>query len=269
MTVPSIATIAVGLSRALSSNNSSRSSSALNNLLGVSSKSNNDIAQFSNAALMQNQLAQFRVASNHIAHANGALSAADAGASEIARGLVNLRDLAMRASDSSLSADVRAQLNLEFQSIRQRLDRIARTTRFSNEVLLDGTSAQLKVPADTVGTQDLSVGSFTDATLYKGTNPDISTASGAKVAEATIKAAQDYVQAQRDVIGALQDAVDLASTAVETAFQNQESSRSELNEGDLLNQLLGINNDETTPGLGFLAAGNHKTPGNLLKLLGE
>jgi flagellin len=268
MTVSTIATIAAGLSRTLSNQNTSRGSAVLGGLLQAAGKPSADVAQLSAAANLQNQIAQFRVASQNIAQASGLLVAADTGVSEITRELSRLRDIAARASGAELSANERAALNTEFQSIRQKIDRIARGTRFNGESLLDGTSPQLKVQADGKTQQNLSVGSLTDATLFKGTSPDVSTPSGAKVAEATVKAAQDYVSAQVTIVAALQDGIEMAAAAVQTAIQNHDASRSTLDDSDLLGQLLGVSKEQTDS-VASLAAQTNKLPGGILQLLAE
>jgi flagellin len=268
MTVSTIATIAAGLSRTLSNQNTGRSSAVLGSLLNASGKPAADIAQLSAAANLQNQIAQFRVASQNIAQASGLLAAANQGIGEIAREIGRLRDIAVRASGADLNANERAELNTEFQSIRQKIDRIVRSTRFNGEALLDGTSPQLNLQVDGKTQQNVSVGSLTDATLFKGTNPDVSTASGAKVAEATLKAAQDYVTAQATVVSALQDGIDFAAAAVESAMQNQDAARSTLDEADLLGQLLGGQTQQSTSAASLLAQSN-KLPGGILQLLAE
>lgn len=268
MTVSTIATIAAGLSRTLSNQNANRGSAVLGGLLQAAGKPSADVAQLSTAANLQNQIAQFRVASQNIAQASGLLAAADSGIAEIAREMGRLRDIAARASGTDLSANERAELNTEFQTIRQKIDRIARGTRFNNESLLDGSSPQLKVQVEGKTQQNLSVGSLTEATLFKGTSPDVSTVSGAKVAEATVKAAQDYVTAQATIVAALQDGVEIAAAAVQTAIQNQDAARSTLDESDLLGQLLGVTSEQTNS-IASLAAQTNKLPGGILQLLSE
>jgi flagellin len=198
MTVSTIATIAAGLTRTLG-NSSAKSTNIFNNLLAASPRTNASVTDSSaiTAAIgLQNQIAQFRVASRDVAQAGALLSTAESGANQITQRLERLRDLAARAAEPSATAEERVQLNQEFQNIRQQIDQTALNTRFGNENLLDGSSAQLKIANESGEQKNLSVGSLTSATLFKGTNPDISTASGAKVAQTTVKAAIDYAQAQ-------------------------------------------------------------------------
>ncbi|MFZ4541022.1 MAG: hypothetical protein ACOYNL_04320 [Rickettsiales bacterium] len=270
MTVSTIATIAAGLNRAYGNQNS-KASSVFNSLISGSSRTTSgDVANLSAAINLQNQIAQFRVASKGVAQATAVLSTANAGAEEIGKQLARLRDIASRASAPNLSAEERAQLNIEFQAVRSTIDRIAGGTRFNNESLLDGSSQQLVVTNEDGEQKNLSIGSLTTQTLFKGTNPDVSTASGAKVAEATIKAAQDYAQTQLENIAALQEGLEFATSTLQSAIQNQDAANSFLDDIDFTTQLLTAGqNPVEAGGLSALFAQTKRLPQNILQLLSE
>ena len=82
MTVSTIATIAAGLSRALA-NPTNKTSEVLRSLTLTSDQTKrSDVADLSAAITLQNQVAQFRVASKDVAQAGSLLSAAETGAKE-------------------------------------------------------------------------------------------------------------------------------------------------------------------------------------------
>lgn len=272
MTVSTIATIAAGLTRTLGNSNAN-ATNVFNNLVAASERTSaTDSSAITAAIGLQNQIAQFRVASRDVAQAGALLSTAENGANQISQRLERLRDLAARAAEPTATAQERVQLNQEFQTIRQQIDQTARNTRFGNESLLDGSSSQLKIANESGEQKNLSVGSLTDATLFKGANVDISTASGAKVALSTVKAAIDYTSAQVANIQSLQDGLDLAAASLQSAIQNQEAANSTLNEADFTSQLFGLTDNRRTFGFDSSTAQTAQTrrlPPSFLALLGE
>jgi flagellin len=269
MTVSTIASVAAGLTRALGNQNT-KASAVFNSLIAASPRSaSGDVANLSAAINLQNQIAQFRVASRDVAQASTVITTAEAGAGEVNKQLAKLRDLAARAASPALTAEKRAELNLEFQTLRGAIDRIVANTRFNNESLLDGNSAQLSVTGDGNDKEGASVGSLTTATLFKGANLDIATASGAKVAEATIKAAQDYANSQLVKLAALQESLDFAASTLQSAIQNQAAASSTLEDVDLTTALLSSNYGVEAGDISSLIAQTSGLPSNILQLLSE
>jgi flagellin len=271
MTVSTIASVAAGLSRTLG-NQSNKASSVFDSLLSTTpKKAGADVtANLSAAIELQNQVAQFRVAAKNVAEASTLLAAAGDGASTIAKNLTKMKDLAVRASDETLSADARGKLNSEFQALRAANERIATSTTFNNESLLDGTSPQLKLAAENSGTEDLSVGSLTDAALFKSSNLDLLSANNARTAEKLVAQAQDYVSTQLENIDALLVGLSYAGATLESAIQNQDASRSTLSESDVVSALLGGGSSpiEANSQASLLAQTN-RLPDNILQLIAE
>ena len=270
MTVSTIATIAAGLTRTLGNQNA-RASSALTNLLQASStKNTNDAANLTAAISLQNQVAQFRVASQDVAQAGTILTTAEAGANEINKQLARLKDIASRAAAPNLSAQDRAQLNDEFQSIRAKIDTIANSSSFNNEALLNGTSAQLKVTTDAADQKNLSIGSLTDAALFQDANPDVLTVDSANAALTSVQGAVDYASTQTNNIKLLQDGLDQVSATLQVAIQNRDAANSSLAAADFTSALTeGTNQSAVLADATSLAAQTNRLPSNLLQLLSE
>ncbi len=232
MTVSTIATIAAALTRTSGSQNAG-ASAALTNLVQASAKPsitiNTDTSPASAAISLQNQVAQYRVASQDVAQAGTALSSAQLGASEISRHLGQLQDIALRASSADLSPQERAQLNDEFSALRAKIDAIANSSDFSNSSLLNDTTSQLTAGS---GDQNSVIGSLSDQALFKGANLDVSTPEGAAAASDAIKQASDYTNTQLNTIQTLQTGLDQVASGLQTAIQNQDAANSTLTDAD-------------------------------------
>lgn len=270
MTVSTIATIAAGLSRALNSP-TNQAATALKSLIAppTGNTAKADVADFSEAITRQNQVAQFRVASKEVAQAGSLLSAAEVGANQIATNLTKLKDIAIRATSTSLSNDERASLESEFQAVRSEIDTIAKNTKFNGESLLDGTSVQLKVTGEKVDQNSLSVGSFTSDNLFPPPRVSVLNPSGATITVELVGKAIEYVTKQIENIQTLQQGLDFASVSLQSAIQNKDAANSTLNDAELVQALLGNGKTAEATGVNALFAQTNKLPNNLLQLLGE
>lgn len=271
MTVSTIANIAAGLSR-LTENAQSKPAAVIRSLVGANPdpvSTTSDVTDLVTAVTLQNQIAQFRIATQNVAQAATALAAADVGAADISLDLSKLKALASRAATVPLSAAERDAINAEFQAIRARISGVASSTRFNNESLLDGASPQLAVGGQ--GSKELAIGPMTDEVLFKGANPNLLTAESSKAADALVKDAQAYVEKQRATIKALQDGLDYAANTLEGAIQNRDASNSTLNDADIIDLLLngGANKNLVTDFPSSLFAQTNKLPANIIQLLGE
>jgi flagellin len=270
MTVSTIATIAAGLSRALNSP-TNKAATALNSLIAQpnANAAKADVANFSEAITRQNQVAQFRVASKEVAQAGSLLSAAEVGANQIATNLTKLKDIATRATSTSLSDEARASLENEFQSVLAQIDAVAKNTKFNGESLLDGTSPQLKVTGEKVDQNSLSIGSLTTDRLFPPPRVSVLNPSGATITVDLVGKAIEFVTKQIENIQTLQQGLDFASVSLQSAIQNKDAANSTLNDADLVQALLGNGNANGNAKGTELFAQTNKLPNNLLQLLSE
>ncbi len=271
MTVSTIASIASGLSRVLNNQQAKPSApSAVLSQLFSNSASKSDSAGLSTALALQNQIAQFRVASQNVAQASTVITTADAGASQISRELGKLKDLAARAASYPLSNLEREQINAEFQAIRSRINSIAQTTKFGNDYVLNGTSNQLKIQSEDGSQEGQMVADLTDKALFGDKSLDLLTANNAQATLEAVEHAQSYTDTQISTLKSLQDGLDYAVGTLQTAIQNQDAANSTLEESDLMNQLLG-GGSESNGSLDTKAlfAQVNRLPPSMLQLLSE
>lgn len=268
MTVSTIASIAAGLTRT-TGNSSTRATALFNSLLTPTTNQNSgDTSGLTQALTLQNQVAQFRVASQNAAQASTALDAADSGVTDILGDLDQLSTLVQKASSTTDTTE-RAALKTQFDAVLQKIDQKANSTKFNNESLLNGSSAQLRVASENKDIKGLAIESLQTDRLFKTGLPSIIPPESVQTALDKIKDAKAYAAKQRDTIAALQKGLDLASSSLQTAIQNNEASRSSLNDFDLVSTLLGGGTAPSTNDLASQLAQTTKLPGNILSLLKE
>ena len=269
MTVTTIASIAANLSR-VTTTQATQPAAVLNSLVSTQATTDTSTINTDDTAdvSLQGQIAQFSVASQGIAAGNTALASASVGAGDISSELGALQDLAQKAANVPLSESERAQIDAQFQAIRSRINQIAVTTKFGNDTLLDGsTNAAASAAASPSTPAPTTIGSLTDAALFKGGNPNLLTVADSQQAVQQVQAAQTYTSQQINSINTLQVGLDYAASTVQTAVQNQLAAQSTLEDADF--ETTDTSTTLLQPDAAAQVAQTTRLPSSLLGLLSD
>jgi flagellin len=87
---------------------------------------------------LRGQIASIKQARSNSFNATSLIQVAEGGLNEQNNILIRLRELSIQAASDNVSDTERGFLNAEYQQLTQEFDRIAKTTRFGNKVLLNG-----------------------------------------------------------------------------------------------------------------------------------
>jgi len=127
---------------------------------------------------------------------------AEGALNEVSNNLVRMRELAVQASNGTLSADDRAVLDTEFQALDDEINRIAGAAEFNNISLLNTTSAvSIQVGLDSGDTIDIDRQDVQSATLGIDSLA-VDTTGNAGTALSAIDTAIDSVNTARGELGA-------------------------------------------------------------------
>src|SRR5690348_12899051 len=85
------------------------------------------------------------------------IQVAEGGLNEVQNILVRLRELGVQAASDTIGAKERKFLDLEYQSLKDEIDRISNSTEFNGTFLLDGTGGSLDFQVNTGGENLLGV----------------------------------------------------------------------------------------------------------------
>jgi flagellin len=122
-----------------------------------------DVAAMSVATGMQSQITGLRRAAMNVSQASSFLEVADGGLRQASAIVDRMSALAVQSNSGALSDSARRGLNIEFQNLRQELDRLSGNTNFNGVNQLDGTlsrTTSLEV-TDTGGTKASGALNFT------------------------------------------------------------------------------------------------------------
>ena len=130
-------------------------SSAYKNLSSTQSKLNSNIGRLSSglrinstaddsagsnvSVRMNNQVRGMSQANRNTQDANNLLATAESGLSDISDILSKMRELSVQAATDTLNDNDRASINLEFQSLKDELTRIANVTEYNGMNVLNGS----------------------------------------------------------------------------------------------------------------------------------
>lgn len=265
MTVSTVSTVATGLPRAVSTQNvrATLSLSALSSAAQTTVPV--DIETVTYPSELQKQGASLRIAAQGIARSGSQLDASSAGVSEISSLISQLQSIATRASSGGLSDSQRTILNAEFLSLRARITNVSIDTEFEGSKLLDGKAAPIQA-----GNQTVNIGGFTPKDLFGDQDLDITSVEGAQQAAATLATAQLYVSNQQTIISTAQADVEVAASTVESAVQNQEASRSSLNDAEITTgSTITAQSRIQSQAADALIAQTNRLPADILRLIAE
>lgn len=169
-------------------------------------------------------------ATSLVQHAEGALN-------EQSNILIRMRELSVQAASDTFSETERGFLNFEFQQLGQEFDRIAMTTRFGSQNLLDGTSKTYEFH---VGTEK---GDYNRIVYNHDTNTtaselgidglSIDDQSSARDSLETIDSALEQVSGSRAKLGAMQSRMDYVVNNNESQKENLASAYSKIADTDV------------------------------------
>jgi len=133
--------------------------------------------------------------------------------------LQRIRELAVQSANGSNSASDRASLNGEVSQLKQELSRVATTTQFNGQNVLDGTlsSAQFQVGANANQTINVSIGSAQGSDIG---NYELKSATGAGTSSAAATAAANAFQVNNVAAQTLTVAGNGTSAAVTVAVND-------------------------------------------------
>ena len=130
-------------------------SSAYKNLSSTQSKLNSNIGRLSSglrinstaddsagsnvSVRMNNQVRGMSQANRNTQDANNLLATAESGLSDISNIVSKMRELSVQAATDTLNDNDRASINLEFQSLKDELTRIANVTEYNGMNVLNGS----------------------------------------------------------------------------------------------------------------------------------
>lgn len=229
-------------------------------------------------AISENLKSQIRSTRQSKRNANDAISliqTAEGGLSEISNIIIRLRELAVQSASDTIGDTERGFSDIEFQQLKEEIDRIARSNEFNDIHLLDGTGGQLEFQ---IGVNNDPI---LDRIRYDGTSADstlaalgltaetVSSKQGAQVTLKKLDNSLVQVNGVRANLGALQNRLSSIINNLGVSDENLSAANSRIRDVDIAQETANLtkNNILIQSGASVLSQAN-QYPNIALKLIG-
>jgi len=238
--------------------NSARLGSALERIAtGIRlQRSGDDIAAMSVSQSLRGDVAALRQGAKNLNDGISLIQTADGALSEQASILIRLREITSQSATGTIGDTERATVQLEFSSLRAEFDRIANSTEFNGQKLLDGTLAasssdtvvlQLGVDSSDDNRFDLNqkinLTAITSSALGFSTD-SIATDTGALTAMANLTTAIEKLSAIRGRVGAVQETLDYSKAHMDAHVENLTGAVSTMRDADFAEEFASMTKNQ-------------------------
>ncbi len=231
--------------RSLAKTNSSLSTSLSKLSSGLRVRSAADDA--AGLAISEKMKAQIRSMKQAERNANDGISliqTADGALDEVHGIMQRLRELAVQSANGTYTSDDRSYLNNEFSQLVSEVSRIAKTTEFNGQNLLDGSLASTNSVKFQVGIENtandrisIAIDAMTGGALgttATGLNAaSISTVTKALSTIDVIDSAIDQISSQRSSLGAVQNRLSVTVSNLASYRENLSAANSQIRDVDV------------------------------------
>lgn len=163
----------------------------------------------------------------------------EGGLSEISNILTRMRELGVQAASDTVGEDERGFINKEVQQLKSEMQRIAKTTRWGSNTLLDGSGSEYSFQID-INNDDFNDRIGFDASQQDATVStlgvdgfDFSNKDEAREALEVLETAQRTVNGYRANLGAVQNRLISTSENLGAAVENFSSANSRIRDTDV------------------------------------
>ena len=165
--------------------------------------------------------------------------------------LIRLRELASQAATGTVGSTERATIQLEFTALRNELDRIAQTTEFNGQKLIEGSLASAATSANHILIQ-VGLDSTSHSRINLNTEVDLEamTSTGLSIHELSVTSADAALTALEQVntsigtltagrgkIGAVQNRLIRTISTISIAVENLSAAESAIRDADIAEEV--------------------------------
>ena len=228
---------------------------------------------------MRRQIRGLTQASTNAQDGISCVQTAEGALAEVHDMLQRMNELAVQAANGTQTSADRGYINSEIQALVSEIDRVASTTTFNEQKLLDGSfkGKGLQVGAEANQIISINISSISTKglglTTTAGAATNISvggtTAVNAQKAITMIKSALATVSKQRSDLGAIQNRLEHTIKNLDNVVENTTAAESQIRDTDMASEMVKFSNNNilAQAGQAMLAQANQSNQG-VLSILG-
>jgi flagellin len=232
-----------------------------------------DAAGLAISESMKSQIRSYTVAQRNASDAQSMAQTAEGALGDVHDIMGRMRELAMQSSNGDLGTTDRGYIATEFKSLQNEVTRIQDSAKFNGKQLINATPATttFQVGLNNTASDQIKVtfGGVKLTTITANTT-DLSTATGALNALATIDTAIQNVSTARSNFGTAMNRMDFATSNIQTMQLNITAANSRIRDVDVASETANLSRNQvlTQAGTAVLAQAN-QIPQLALSLIGR
>lgn len=238
-------------------------------------KASDDAAGLAISEKLKAQIRGFRQAKRNANDAISMIQTAEGGLSEISNIVIRLRELAVQAASDTIGQKERGFTDIEFQQLKEEIDRISRSAEFNGTNLLDGSGGildfQVGVNNDPILDRLTYDGTKANTTLVSLglTGETVSNKEGAQVTLQKLDNALVQINGVRAELGATQNRLSSTINNLAVTDENLSAANSRIRDVDVAAETADLTKNSilVQAGTSVLSQAN-QAPNIALKLLG-
>lgn len=232
-----------------------------------------DAAGLAVSEVMRSQIRGMNVASRNAQDGVSLVQVADGALGNVGDMLQRVRDLAVQASNGTLTDAQRSNLNSEVQQVLTEINATGNQTEFNGIKILSGSVAAaasavtLQVGANGGQAIAFTIGTVgTTALTLNGLSVSFATAASAAIA--SIDAAISSVTTQRANLGAIQNRLEQTINRLGVTSENLQAAESRIRDADMASEMISFTKNQILQqsGMAMLSQAN-SAPQSVLSLL--
>ena len=225
-----------------------------------------DAAGLSISEKMRRQIRGLTQASLNAQDGISCVQTAEGALAEVEEMLQRMNELAVKAENGTLAKEDREAIDAEIQQLVSEIDRVADTTTFNEQNLLDGnfTGKGLQVGAESDQHIDIDIEGM-DADTLGVKDVSAATVTGAQALNAAVKEAIKTVSKQRSNLGAIQNRLEHTIKNLDNVVENTTAAESTIRDTDMAEEMVKYSNQNILQqaGQSMLAQANQANQGVL------
>jgi flagellin len=201
-------------------------------------KAADDAAGLAISENLRGQIAGIRMARSNAYNAQSLIQVSEGGLNEISNILIRLRELGVQAASDTVSDVERSFLDQEAQQLTSEADRIAKSTKFGNKSLLDGSGEEMEYHVGPFSDEKENVIKYkvsADATTGNlGVDGvSLSDKGGARSTLESVDAALVKIGQMRADFGAVQSRLQMTTSNLDIQNENLSAAKSRISDADI------------------------------------
>lgn len=204
-------------------------------------RAGDDAAGLAISEKMRAQISGLNMAGKNIQDGISLVQTAEGALNETHAMLQRMRELSVQAANGTLTDDDRAQINVEFQQLKEEMTRVSTDTEFNTRTLLNGDYAtntlKIQVGANSGQTIELTMNDMS-ADAIGVTGASIGTQQDASDAISMIDDAMKTVSMERSRYGAYQNRMEHAYNVAMNAAENLTAAESRIRDTDIAKEMM-------------------------------